>query len=165
MPIWRNHLTALVISQTEMWQRGVPNHPCFLPRPKDQTLCKLNPKSMTSLRSGKTKINEYRAGLGKSKPRPSKSLRYHEKTPVIPTIYSKSPEQLRASRDLPLSIAQRQGLRQHTGFIPISAGIYSHIGRDISVSEVVALPFPVNGSVLMVRQHRRCFSDSDICFN
>lgn len=73
---------------------------------------------------------------------------------MISTIYGKSPEQLKASRDLPLSVAQRQGLRQHTGLVPISAGIYSHICRDISVSEVVALPFPVNGNVLMVKQHR-----------
>lgn len=45
------------------------------------------------------------------------------------------------------------GTEEHTEFIPISAGIYSHICTDISVSEVVALPFPVNGSILMVRQH------------
>lgn len=133
-------------------------------QPQGSEFCKLNPKSKKSLRSGKTKMNEYRAGLTKPKARPNKSLRYHEKTPVISTIYSKSPEQLRASRDLPLSVAQRQGLRQHTGFIPTSVGIYSHIGRDISVSGVVALVFPINGSVLMVRQHR-CFLDSDVCFN
>lgn len=143
----------------------LPSPPPPPASPKDQTFCKVNPKSMTSLRSGKTKINAYRAILSKSKPKPNKPLRYDEKTPVISAIYSKLPEQLGASRDLPLSVAQRQGLRQHTGFVPTSAGIYSHICRDISVSEVVALSLPHKRERFNGQATLRCFLDSDVYFN
>lgn len=132
----------------------LPSPPPPPASPKDQTFCKVNPKSMTSLRSGKTKINAYRAILSKSKPRPNKPLRYDEKTPVISTIYSKSPEQLGASRDLHYPShrgrdwGSTQGSSPHLqGYIPISAGIYPYPRSS-------RFPFPVNGNVLMVRQHR-----------
>lgn len=84
----RNYLTALVIFKAEMWRGWGESSitPASFPAshppasPKDQTFCKLNPKRITPLRSGKTKINEYREVLSKSNQdssNPSDTTRKH----------------------------------------------------------------------------------------